>query len=521
MGGSLSTETAVTGAGSALRIRDLSKAFPGTLALDQVSLEIEAGEIHALVGHNGSGKSTLIKILAGCELPDTGSSIAVNGQSLQPGSPRDSFLAGCRFVHQDLGLVDALSIADNISMVSGWSTRAGTIRSGATRRQAEAALQTVELDLGPDLLVGELSPAHRTGVAVARALQPDERAATAVLVLDEPTATLPLPEVETLHRLIRTVAGNGVAVLFVSHRLDEVLGLADRITVFRNGRNVTTRAADELSHSELVTAMLGFDLEHVVTPPEESSAGERSQPVLEVRDLDSHVLRGIDLDLHPGQIVGIAGIEGSGRDDLFPALFGAAERHRGTVKLEGEPIRGFGPRASLRAGIAYVPADREHLASLPGLSARENVTVADLPSLSRGGSVRRGAEKEEVRVWFDRLDVRPQNGVESRFESFSGGNRQKLVLARALRCKPKVLLLEEPSQGVDVGAQARLHQEIIDFAEAGGGVLVSSSDADELARLCHRVIVIRAGRIVSELRQERISDTSISHALFAGSEVAA
>jgi ribose transport system ATP-binding protein len=503
---------------TALSVRDLSKSFPGTLALDHVDLEIEPGEIHALVGHNGSGKSTLIKILAGCEMPDSGANIEVTGEKLGAGSPHDSFLAGCRFVHQDLGLVDALTVADNISLVGGWPTRMGTIRAGATRRRARAALAAVDLDLNPDRPVAELSPALRTGVAIARALQEDERAETALLVLDEPTATLPLAEVETLHKLMRTVARSGVAILFVSHRLEEVLELADRVTVFRNGRNVTTKAASELTHDELVTAMLGFELEQVTAPPARTDGGGAGGPVLHVEGLGSHVLRNFDLDLYPGQIIGVAGIEGSGRDDLFPAIFGAGERRAGTVAVNGRPVSGSGPRASLRAGIAYVPADREHLASLPGLSARENVTVADLPSISRAGAVRRDAEKEDVHGWFERLDVRPQNAMEAPFESFSGGNRQKLVLARALRCRPDVLLLEEPSQGVDVGAQARLHREIIEFAEAGGGVLVSSSDAEELARLCHRVLVIRGGRVVADLSRERLSDGAISHALFSGME---
>ncbi|MBS1895075.1 MAG: sugar ABC transporter ATP-binding protein [Actinobacteria bacterium] len=519
MGTPLSAETGGTGAETALSIRNLSKAFPGTLALDRVSLDIRPGEIHALVGHNGSGKSTLIKILSGTETPDPGSEITVKGKALPASSPHESFLAGCRFVHQDLGLVDAFSVADNISLVGGWSTRMATIQNAKTRRRAVDALATLGLAIDPDRLVSELSPAQRTGVAVARALQHDDRAETALLVLDEPTATLPLAEVEKLHELIRTVAAQGVAVLFVSHRLEEVLELSNRVTVFRNGKNVFTRPTGELSHADIVTAMLGFELKQVVAPAADERKERSAGPIFEVAGLSSHVLRNINFELYAGEIVGIAGIEGSGRDDLFPALFGALERHGGTVSVRGATIEEIGPRASIRAGISYVPADREHLASLPGLSARENVTVADLPSITRAGAVRRGAEKAEVNAWFERLDVRPSNALEASFESFSGGNRQKLVLARALRCDPAVMLLEEPSQGVDVGAQARLHREIIDFAERGGGVLVSSADAEELSRLCGRVMVIRGGQIVAELRSDQISDSSISHALFAGTEV--
>lgn len=501
-----------------LSVRRLSKAFPGTLALDQVSLGFAPGEVHGLVGHNGSGKSTLIKILAGCLDPEPGAEITVKGERLASGSPGASFQAGCRFVHQDLGLVDGLSVADNMALVGGWSTRLGTIRGRAARARATEALALLGIDVDPGRPVGELPPAMRTSIAVARALLPDERARTAVLVLDEPTATLPLPEAEELHALIRRVAAQGIGVLFVSHRLEEVLDLTDRVTVLRNGREIFTRPARDLSQQELVTAMLGFELEHVLAPQRDPSGAGPAAPVLEVEGLSSALLVDVGFTVRAGRIVGVAGIEGSGRDELLPTVFGARPRRAGAIRVEGEVIGGAGPRASIDAGIAYVPADREHLAALPGLSARENITIADLAPLCRAGRVRRSAESREVGEWFDRLAVRPAGAQEASFEAFSGGNRQKLVLARALRCHPKVLLLEEPSQGVDVGAQALLHQQIVDFAATGRGVLLSSSDTDELARLCHQVLVVRRGRIVAELRDEQVHDAAISHALLADAE---
>ncbi len=507
---------------AALRVRDLSKAFPGTLALDRVSLDVARGEILALVGHNGSGTSTLIKILAGCLEPVAGGAIEVAGRPLATGAPHASFLAGCRFVHQDLGLVDDLSVADNLSLVGGWSTRLGTIRAREARRRAADSLAALGVDVDPEQPVGELSPALRTGVAVARALQDDERSRTALLVLDEPTATLPLPEVEQLLALIRSVAGQGVGVLFVSHRLEEVLELADRVAVLRNGRNVITRAARDLTHAELVTTMLGYELEHVEAPAAPEEAGPGGGPSLEVEDLCAGVLEQVSFAVRPGRILGIAGIEGSGRDDLLPAIFGAIERRDGRVRVRGELVADASPRGSIEAGMAYVPGDREHLAALNGLTARENVTVAELRPLSSAGRIRGGAERAEVGHWFERLEVRPEGALEAPFESFSGGNRQKLVMARSLRCEPAVLLLEEPSQGVDVGAQARLHREVVEFAAAGGAVVLSSADTDELARLCHRVLVLQRGEIAAELRDEQVSDESISHALLSdGRKVAA
>jgi ribose transport system ATP-binding protein len=502
----------------ALEIRDLSKAFPGVLALDRVSLDIGPGEVHALVGHNGSGKSTLIKILAGCETPESASSILVGGDRLDLGSPQSSYQAGLRFVHQDLGLIDSMSVADNICLTGGWQTSFGTIHPRAAAREAARALAAIELDVDVDRPVGELSAAARTGVAVARALRPDEGSRTAVLVLDEPTATLPMHEVEKLLDVVRSVAASGIGVLYVSHRLGEVIDLADRVTVLRDGRKIVTLQARDLSQADLATAMLGFELEHVPALAATRGGESAEPPALTVEDLDAGVVDGVDLTLERGEIVGVAGIEGSGRDQLLPAIFGALPRRAGTVRIGGRTLAGApGPRSSINQGIAYVPADREHQAALPTLPARENVTIAGLGSLSRHGGIRRRAEREEVTGWFDRLDVRPPGALEEPFDSFSGGNQQKLVLARALRCDPAVLLLEEPSQGVDVGAQARLHVEINRFADDGGAVLVSSSDADELARLCRRVLVFQRGRIAAELQRSALSEASISHALLAES----
>ncbi len=505
----------------ALEVANLSKAFPGVLALDRVSLEVEPGEIHALVGHNGSGKSTMIKILAGCEMPEKGAEIRIGGATLSLGSPHSSYAAGCRFVHQDLGLIESMSIADNICLTGGWETTLATIHPKAALRRAAAALDAIGLDVDPARPVGELSAAAQTGVAVARALLPEEGAEISLLVLDEPTATLPMNEVENLLEVVRTAAGRGVGILYVSHRLGEVIDLADRVTVLRDGREIVTLPARDLTQTDLATAMLGFELEHVPTLGEVKDVTAGESTPLKVDGLAAGVLREVSFEVRSREIVGVAGIDGSGRDQLLPAIFGSLPRRGGSVRVSGASLSGRNPRESIRSGLTYVPADREHHAALPTLPARENVTVANLGPVSRHGGMRLRAERKDVARWFDRLDVRPADAFEEPFESFSGGNQQKLVLARALRCDPTVLLLEEPSQGVDVGAQARLHVEINDFAEAGGAVLVSSSDADELARLCQRVLVFQFGRIVAELSRAALSGPSISHALLTGSDEAA
>lgn len=501
----------------ALAVRGLSKTFVSVAALTSVDLEIEAGEVHALLGENGSGKSTVIKILAGYHQPDPGAEVRVGGQSLALGSADEAYARGCRFVHQDLGLIDSISIADNLALVAGFPTRGGTVLRSELRAAARRDLARVGLDLDPRRLVATLSPAERTGVAVARALREDPATEVRLLVLDEPTATLPDREVERLLQIVRTVAAAGVGVLYVTHRLDEVFQVADTVTVLRDGHRVDSVPIRSLDRPGLITMLIGSELEeiHAVSaalPP------EQHEPLLVARNVHGENLAGVSLELRPGDVVGVAGITGSGRETLLAALFGAAARYAGDVSVSGRPLRPNSPSASMRAGLAYIPAERKLLGSFQEMTTRENVSISDLRRLWRWPAISRRRERAEVADWVERLDVRPRSAASLPLASLSGGNQQKVVFAKWLRRTPRVLLVNEPTQGVDVGAKAELHLELLRAARDGAAVAVSSSDTDELAALCHHIVILQNGRIVDHLTGARVNAVDITRACLATDE---
>jgi ribose transport system ATP-binding protein len=503
----------------ALEATSVSKAFGGVLALRSFDLRIAAGEIHALVGENGSGKSSTIKILSGYYRPEPGSEVRIGGQNLRFGSPESAYALGGRFVQQDLGLVDTSSILDNLCMNSGFPTRWGTIRSRQAKRAAIADLRRVGLDVDPEVLIGGLSPAMKAGVAVARALRDDKRSQAKLLVLDEPTATLPEHEVEQLLDTLRRVAATGVAVLYVTHRLDEVFEIADNVTVLRDGTKVTSQAVASLDRPALVHFLVGTELEEIRTVATRPGPN-RTGPVLAVADLVAGALRGVSFEVFPGEVVGVAGITGSGRETILGALFGGTHREGGHVGVSGQTVPPMRPDIAIGQGVAYLPPDRKTLGGILDLSAAENLTLANLKPFWRRLRLRRGAEVAETNQWFEQLSVRPANGANLRLGSFSGGNQQKILFGKWLRCRPKVLLLDEPTQGVDIAAKAELHRQILVAAQGGAAVIVSSSDVDELEVLCDRILVLRGGDLAAELTRAEISVEAISKACLGTGEAA-
>jgi ribose transport system ATP-binding protein len=495
----------------ALAVRGVSKTFAGNAALTSFDLEIATGEVHALLGENGSGKSTVIKILSGYHRPDPGGHITIGGKLLDQGSADASYSLGSRFVHQDLGLIESCSIADNLALNAGFPRRFGTIRGSELHRSARKDLARVGLDLDPGLLVGALSPAERTGVAVARALREDPTTPVSLLVLDEPTATLPEPEVERLLAIVRTVAAAGVGVLYVTHRLEEVFEVASMITVLRDGHRVAQVPVSSLGRAELITLLVGNELEEV-----SSEAAlldhEPRDPLLVVDAIVSGPVAGVSFQIAPGEVVGVAGIIGSGRESLLSTLFGAQPREAGTVRVGEVSLRSYRPDLAMKAGMAFMPADRKTQGGFLGLTARENVSISDLGPFWRWPLLSRRRERAEMATWVDRLSVRPATAAEAPLAALSGGNQQKVLFAKWLRRRPSLLLLDEPTQGVDVGAKAEIHHEILQAAREGAGVLVSSSDTDELAALCHRVLVLREGRLAAHLTGNRVTATEISRA---------
>lgn len=489
---------------SALRVRNVSKTFGAQRALSGVDLEIACGEIHALVGQNGSGKSTLVKILAGYHEPDPGAAAEIAGQPFTLGSATATRAAGMRFVHQDLGLVERMSAADNFRLSRGGRSLV-CLRRRAERADARRAFAGLGYDIAPAALVSSLSDSERTAVAVARAL--DHFESVPLLVLDEPTASLPGPEVERLFAALRRVAAGGTAILFISHHLDEVLGLADQVTVLRDGHRVGTVHAGELSHDSLVELMLGRQLMTTSALHERLQHEDHRPPRLVTRGLFGQSVRSVDLEVRPGEVLGVAGLTGSGRDELAGLLTGRLPRG-GEVRIDGNVVAPGDPKAAIAAGICYVPADRAVQGLLPKGTVRENLTLADLSPFWTKGLLRSRAERRETERWVGALDVRPPQ-TETLVTQLSGGNQQKVVMARWLRVSPSLLVLDEPTQGVDVGSKADIHQLVEEAAARGSAVVVCSTDADELARLATEVVVLRRGRLAARLAGSEINTAQI------------
>jgi ribose transport system ATP-binding protein len=505
---------------SALRIESLTKTFVGGRALDGVELNIAPGEIHALLGENGSGKSTLIKVLAGYHRPDPGSLLQIGGLDLEVGSAHSSHALGARFVHQDLGLVESASISDNLAFGPGFPTKWGTIRSRRTRLRATAALEQMELDLDPGALIESLSPAQKTGVAVARALLADSvpdsgqpAGDVQLLVLDEPTARLPDSEVEHLLEIVRTVADRGIGVLYVTHRLDEVFQIAERASVLRDGVKVASEPVAGLTRDALLHHLLGAALEQphrLNIADESSSAAGQPKATLSVDRLTSDVLTDVSFEVFPGEVVGVAGITGSGRDALCATIFGARACDEGTVHIRSEILPARRPDLAMSRDVAYVPAERKLQGCFLDLSARENISIANLRDFWRVPLLSRTKETAITKRWFERLGVRPREAIGQPLSSFSGGNQQKVVFGKWFQRVPVMFLLDEPTQGVDVGAKAELHSALFDAAQEGAAILMSSSDVDELVTVCDRVIVMRSGRIADTLHGDQINVHSIT-----------
>jgi ribose transport system ATP-binding protein len=482
----------------ALRVRGLSKAFGGTRALDGASWALERGTIHALVGGNGSGKSVTIKILAGVYIADTGE-IEVAGRiydapSFTPARARE---LGLRFVHQQNATFPDLTVAENLAAGHGFeTTRLGRIRWPAVRRRAAELLERFEVEASPDMQMADLGPASQTMVAIARALQDqDEEGAPGMLVLDEPTAALPAAEARMLLDALTRYAAAGQTILYVTHRLEEVVEIADRATILRDGRVVETAGRGEFDHDSLVRSIMGRTVDKLAARQVDAS-GEEVR--LRAKGLGGGPVRDASLALHAGEIVGVAGLLGSGRSSLLRLLFGLRRPEAGEIEIGGERVQLLGPSDAIARGVAYVPEDRARDAAFGDLELTENMGMACTTEYFRGGLMRHRRERHDAEDLMSSYLIKAASPA-ARFTSLSGGNQQKAIMARWLRRSPSVLLLDEPTQGVDVGARLEIWQLVRRAVEAGGTALVVSSDLEELAAACDRVLVMRAGRIVAEV----------------------
>jgi ABC-type sugar transport system ATPase subunit len=492
-----------------LRLEHLSKTFGGTRALRDVALEIGPGEIHALVGQNGCGKSTLIKTLAGYHHADPGALAWLDGEPFDLSSASGARHDRLRFVHQDLGLVNELSAVDNLALSRGYArTRLGSIDWAEQERTARALIGRFGVDLDVHRPLTYATPVERTVVAIAAALE--GWSGGGVLVLDEPTAMLPHAEVDKLLEIVREVRRGGTSVLYVSHRMDEIFELADRVTVLRGGRLIGTRDVADLTPQSLATMMVGEDVDISIRP----DAADAARPaLLEVRDLRAGVLDGVSFDLGRGEVLGIAGLPGSGRETLPYAVAGAWDGPAsGTLRLPAQSEDWTDVSADGAGRFPLVPANRTTEGVISAFSVKENLTLPLVDRLRGRAAISSAREGEFVAEWIDRLGIRTA-GADVPITTLSGGNQQKVVMARCLALGSSVLALCEPTAGVDIGTRIQLYELIAEQARAGIGVIVSSSDEGDLLGLCTRVLVLRRGVIAAELTGDDITEANLLHAM--------
>jgi ribose transport system ATP-binding protein len=495
--------------GSRLEVAGIAKAFNGVPALRGVSFGAAPGRVHFLVGGNGSGKSTLIKILAGICDADAGE-VTVGTETVAAGeiTPHWSRRVGLAFVHQDPGVFEDLSVAENLVAGRGFpKTAYGRVDRSAMRAHASELIERFHIAAKPETPLARLRPAQRTMVAIARALQGDDAAASAILILDEPTASLPAHEATTLLQTLRRYAEAGHTIVVVSHRLDEVLEGADDLSVLRDGRLVASKPIAGVTRSELVRLIVGHDLDEPAAAEAAGGADEAAPALLELFD-DAGVASRPVLSVRPGEIVGLAGLLGSGRSRMLRGMFGLDPGRTGRTLVDGEVVAP-GIKGAMRAGIAYLPEDRDGEATFADLTVRQNLTAN---AVGRYWQRLRFDKRREARNSREAVEAFGIKAASDRMPiaALSGGNRQKVVLARWMRGDPRVLLLDEPTQGVDVGARDDIHKLLRSAAADGTAIVLASSDLEELELLCDRVVVLVRGNVVAELTQESINAKSIA-----------
>jgi ABC-type sugar transport system ATPase subunit len=483
-----------------LEVRGISKRFPGVQALDDAHLEVRHGEVLALVGENGAGKSTMMKILSGVYQPDAGT-ILMEGQEVIPRGPiyaRDHL--GVSIVYQEFNLALNLSVAENIYL-GRYPTRRGFVQYDRLYRQADDFLSLLGAELDVRAPVARLSVAQQQMVEIAKAISYQAK----LLIMDEPTAALTPREVDTLFTLIRGVRQKGVGVIFITHRLDEIFEITDRVTVMRDGKTVGTRLTNEVGRAEVVRMMVGRDLSELFTT-NERAVGDN---LLQVRGLSiPGLLHDISFDLRRGEILGLFGLLGAGRTELARALFGVGPASQGQVTLDRHPVVIHSPADATRIGLGYVPEDRKQHGLILPMSVRENVTLTVLRRLCRASFVQSAVERERASDFIKALNIRTP-GPEQRVNNLSGGNQQKVVVAKWLANNPKVLILDEPTRGIDVGAKAEVHGIMARLAEQGVGILMISSDLPEVLGMSDRILVMHEGCLTGEFSREEANEECV------------
>jgi rhamnose transport system ATP-binding protein len=486
-----------------LRVRDVSKSFGAVAAVQNVSFDLYGGEAHALVGENGAGKSTLVKMLAGVHRPDSGT-LELDGAPIELATPADAKAAGIAVIYQEPTLFPDLSVAENIAMGRQPLGRFKTIDRAAMQRQAEQLFARLGVSIAPNRPARGLSIADQQLVEIAKALSADAR----VVVMDEPTAALTGVEVERLFAVARSLRDDGAALMFISHRFEEITALCEKVTILRDGKHVSTDPLAGLSVDEMVRRMVGRDLD-ALFPKQEVTPGA---VVLSVRGLRRDpVFVDIDFEVRAGEIVALAGLVGSGRSEVVQSIFGVDPRDGGTVEVGGRKLRPGSPRAAMAAGVALVPEDRRQQGLLMELSIERNVTLPRSRALSQLGFLTGSSERRSAKEWTTRLKTK-YGRLSDEVGTLSGGNQQKVVLAKWLSMAPKLLIVDEPTRGIDVGTKAEVHRLMSSLAAEGVAVLMVSSELPEVLGMADRVLVMREGRLVAALDRADATEESVMFA---------
>jgi ribose transport system ATP-binding protein len=486
-----------------LELRGIYKRFPGVVALDDVSFSVEAGEIHALIGENGAGKSTLMNILGGVHQADAGA-ILIDGRPVAIRSVADAARLGIAFIHQELNVLDNLDVAANIYLgrEPTWGGPLRLIDRGRIVGESRRQLERLGLSIDPRAPLAGLSLAQRQMVEIAKALS---RNASAI-IMDEPTSCLTLAETDRLLATAGELRDQGVSIIYISHRLGEIEARADRVTALRDGRNAGSLTREQIGHQAMVRLMIGRELEDLYVHG--SGGGARGSFVMEGVRTRAHPRHSIDLEIRRGEILGLAGLVGAGRTELARAIFGVEAMLEGRCLLDGRPLRIFCARDAIRAGVFLVPEDRRLMGLIAEMTVRENITLASLREHAVGGLIRPGLERRTARRCSERLRVKAPT-IETRVADLSGGNQQKVVLAKWLVGEPSLLIFDEPTRGIDVGAKAEIYRLMRELADRGVAVLTISSDMEEVIGVSDRVAVMHEGRLMGVLDRSQCTEEAI------------
>jgi inositol transport system ATP-binding protein len=486
-----------------LRMTGISKEFPGVKALDDVHLDVEAGTVHALMGENGAGKSTLMKVLAGIYRADAGS-IWFNGSDVSVPDSSAALKLGISMIHQELSPVPAMMVAENIYLGREPLNRFGLVDKGEMIRRAKALFDRWQIEINPRATMKSLVVAQMQMVEIAKAISYDSR----LIVMDEPTSAISEREVAHLHRMIRSLKESGVAVIYITHKMDEVFRIADKVTVFRDGRHVSTLPASELDRQKLITLMVGRELTHLF-PKEDVPIGE---VVMSVRGLTRNgVIHDISFDLHRGEILGLAGLMGAGRTEVLEAIFGITKIDAGSITLNGKQVNIKEPADAIKAGMGLLTEDRKLTGIMGALSVRDNMTIANLDRFSPGGILRKRQMEAACRAQRDALAIKTPS-LAQLIKNLSGGNQQKVLVSRWLMTLPDVLMIDEPTRGIDVGAKSEIHRLMSGLAREGKAILMVSSEMPEVLGMSDRVLVMAGGRITAEFSRAEVTQEKVLEA---------